>query len=103
MFALFDHLVVFSREGTIMYQGSPRALQSSFARVGLRWPLYSNMSDFLLEVASGDFGFDSVRQLAHYTKESNRYRIGEETNEVSAISLQEAVKRSYQISVVNNR
>lgn len=92
MFELFDNLVVLSREGTIMYQGSPADLPQTLLLVGLQAPLYSNISDFLLEVASGDFGRQTLHLLAHYNSEYNQMRIAEDLNEVEATSLQEAVR-----------
>jgi len=94
LFNLFDNLLILSKEGTIIYEGSPDKLASTLSLVGLQCPPYTNISDFLLEVASGDFGRQSLHQLAHYNKEYNRSRIsGEDLNEVEMHSLQEAVKK----------
>ena len=81
-----------------MYQGSPGDLAQTLLLVGLRAPIYSNISDFLLEVASGDFGRQSLHLLTHYNSEYNKTRIDEEFNEVEFTSLQEAMKRANSIN-----
>ena len=81
-----------------MYQGSPQDLPQTLSLVGLSCPMYTNISDYLLEVASGEFGRQSLHLLAHYNTEYNRIRIAEDLNEVETTSLQEAVKRSNQIN-----
>lgn len=96
MFQLFDNLIILSREATIMYQGSPDELPQTLSLVGLSCPMYTNVSDFVLEVASGDYGRQTLHLLSHYGTEYNRTRIAEDINEVDCTSLQEAVKRADQ-------
>lgn len=94
IFELFDQVIILSCEGTIIYQGHPEDLSSTLQLVGLSCPMYTSLSDFVLEVASGDFGRQCLHLLTHYNKEYNRSRLTEDFNEVEMNSLQEAVKRA---------
>lgn len=56
------------------------------------------MSDYILEVASGDMGKQCVQLLKHYNKESCRNKIPEDVNEFELTSLQEAIKRGDRVN-----
>lgn len=93
MFDLFDNLIVLSRHGSIIYQGSPSDLRLTLQLVGLTIPMYSNTLDFMLEVANGDYGEDSVRTLTGYNVDynANRFAGEQDHNEVELCSLSEAI------------
>lgn len=97
MIELFDNLIVLSTEGTIIYQGSPFDIPQTLALVGLNIPKFYNMSDFLLEVASGDFGRQSLHLLVHYNKENQRNMYSEDLDVSKMCSLREAIKKANQV------
>ncbi|CAG9829456.1 unnamed protein product [Diabrotica balteata] len=67
IFNMFDHLYVVS-SGKCIYQGSPDNLLPYFEDFNLICPTQHNPADFLLEVASGDYG-DFTNALS--TKSNN--------------------------------
>ncbi|KAF7494236.1 ATP-binding cassette sub-family G member 1 [Sarcoptes scabiei] len=95
IFSLFDNLIVLSNEGTIIFQGPPSNLTQTLQLVGLTCPMYTSISDFILEVSSGDFGRQSLHLLAHYHNEYNRNRLDEDYNEFEMVSLKEAIKNAH--------
>ena len=78
-----------------MFQGRPNDLTLILQKVSLQCPMYTSISDFILEVASGDFGRKSLQTLSHYNHEMNKDRFSDDFNEVEMNSLREAVKRSH--------
>ncbi|OTF77390.1 hypothetical protein BLA29_003847 [Euroglyphus maynei] len=95
IFALFDNLIILSREGSILFQGHPNNLAQILENIGLQCPMYTSLSDYILEVASGDFGKKSLQTLSHYNREMNKNRFTDDFNEVEMNSLREAVKRAH--------
>lgn len=98
LFKLFDNLVVFSREAEIIYQGNPNDLLKLLLKFGLRCPTFYNISDFLLEVASGDFGIQPVRKLVAHHKKHLTSQVSDELSEVEVTSLQEAAKKANKVN-----
>lgn len=90
---LFDTLIVLARDGSIIYQGSPADLPHTLRLAGLSCPLYSSLADYILEVASGDFGPQSVALLRRLNLDSNRARLSDDCVELELTGLREAVKR----------
>ncbi|XP_063709394.1 ABC transporter G family member 2-like [Culicoides brevitarsis] len=55
-FEKFDHLFAVA-EGSCIYAGSPHNLVPFLSEAGLKCPSYYNPSDYLLEIATNDYGF----------------------------------------------
>lgn len=65
LFQLFDRLYVLA-EGSCIYSGSANDMVTHLNANGLQCPPYYNPADFLIEVASGDYG-DVKDSLVDYT------------------------------------
>lgn len=60
LFGIFDHLYVLA-SGNCIYQGSTKNLVPFLSESGLQCPESYNPSDFLMEIASGDYGFENKK------------------------------------------
>ncbi|XP_074597200.1 ATP-binding cassette sub-family G member 1-like [Brevipalpus obovatus] len=70
---IFHQMYVLSSDGRCLYHGSPKSLLNHLAKHDLNCPQFHNPADFIIEVASGDYGLEPVNQLAIY--ESNRQMV----------------------------
>ncbi|GLV33101.1 uncharacterized protein CBL_10448 [Carabus blaptoides fortunei] len=55
VFAQFDHVYILS-EGLCVYQGAGSDIVPFLDEVGLQCPIYYNPTDFIIDVASGEYG-----------------------------------------------
>ncbi|CAK1549452.1 unnamed protein product [Leptosia nina] len=62
LFALFDHVYVLAA-GNCLYQGTTRNLVSYLDEAGIPCPIYHNPADYVIEVASGEYGDDKIEIL----------------------------------------
>lgn len=60
----FDKIYVLSSDGRCIYQGLPSRLLTHLTKFNLLCPQFHNPADFIIEIASGDYGSDSINILA---------------------------------------
>lgn len=60
----FDKIYVLSFDGRCIFQGSPSILLEFLSIFNLECPSYHNPADFIIEIASGDYGLESINRLA---------------------------------------
>lgn len=59
----FSHLYILSKDGQLIFNGTTDQLLSHFSSLGLNCPPYHNPADFVIEIASGDFGDQKITTL----------------------------------------
>lgn len=64
VFSLFHKIYCLSSIGKCIYEGPPQQLLDHFSRFGLEVPNFSNPADVLIEVASGEYGMEYLRNMA---------------------------------------
>lgn len=64
LFNAFDFAYVMSKKGTCIYQGRPENVTTYLSKFDLNCPPYHNPADYVIEVASLDYGEDAVIKLA---------------------------------------
>lgn len=89
LFHMFDHLYAIA-EGRCIYQGSSKNLLSFLSEIDFKCPESFNPSDFLVEIANGDYGLQNQRltdKIKNGLNESYRKQLEGQTVEQFAISL----------------
>ncbi|XP_053201356.1 ATP-binding cassette sub-family G member 1-like [Panonychus citri] len=75
---IFHQMYVLSSDGRCLYQGSPTSLLSHLSRHDLTCPQFHNPADFIIEVASGDYGLEPINKLALYESTKQMTLINDE-------------------------
>lgn len=70
LFNMFDHLYLLA-DGQCIYRGPMTALLPYLKSINLECPLYNNPADYVMEVASGEYGDDKVQILVQSVKTGN--------------------------------
>ncbi|KAJ6224819.1 hypothetical protein RDWZM_003364 [Blomia tropicalis] len=65
----FDQLYIISYNGQCIYNGPTKALVDTLSNFGLHCPQYHNPADFVVEIATGDFGNECIDLLAEQFKQ----------------------------------
>lgn len=74
LFEMFDHLYALA-DGSCIYQGSVRSLIPFLSEIGLACPESYNPSDFLMEIANGDYGEQNQKLTEKISNGTNeKYR-----------------------------
>ena len=77
VFSMFKKVIFLSVTGRCIYEGSPTDLIAHLSSVGLVCPAFNNPADYMLEVASGDYGIEYIRKLADATTEKSYEKLEE--------------------------
>lgn len=93
LFKLFDHLYALA-DGRCIYQGSSENLIPFLSEVDLKCPASFNPSDFLMEIASGDYGDQNVRLTAKIKNGVNEDYRKEHENIIEEMSLEESSSKN---------
>ena len=70
----FTHVYILSANGDCIYNGPTSNLLTHFSTLGLNCPTFHNPADFVIEVASGDFGPNIIEVLAKSVENAGRVR-----------------------------
>jgi hypothetical protein len=93
IFNLFNNVIVMSNEGNCIYQGPPEQLVSTLSLVGLEMPNFYNPADYVIEVASGELGKQSLHSLTNYNKAFNKLKFSN-SSYLESKPLKEAIERN---------
>lgn len=92
LFNMFDHLYALA-DGCCIYQGSSRNLITFLDEINLKCPETFNPSDFLMEIANGDYGPQNERLIEKIENGINENyrrqeisRAGDERDELSVLN-----------------
>jgi ATP-binding cassette subfamily G (WHITE) protein 1 len=70
----FDNLYIVSFNGQCIYNGPTSQLLDELSKFNLQCPQYHNPADFVIEVASGDYGLETIESLAKHYKSICEYQ-----------------------------
>ena len=71
LFNLFSSVYIMSYDGQCIYQGLPQSMIGYLGQYGLICPDFSNPSDFVLEIASKEYGIEKVMMLSSVMRNKN--------------------------------
>lgn len=83
VFNMFKKVIVLSVTGRCIYEGSPANLIAHLSSVGLVCPAFNNPADYVLEVASGDYGIEYLHKLADATTQKSMEKLEDSMTIVS--------------------
>lgn len=93
LFHSFHHLYILGVTGQCLYIGSPKKMLETLLKIGIPCPPFTNPADFIIEVASADYGFQWIDKLAEQAKE-----VSVPNEAVRAISLTSLQPRHNNVS-----
>ncbi|XP_050674125.1 ATP-binding cassette subfamily G member 4 [Leptidea sinapis] len=96
LFALFDHVYVLAA-GNCLYQGTTMNLVPYLEEAGIPCPIYHNPADYVIELASGEYGDDKIELLT--TKAENGKALSWFEDQES-IPTMESLRKQYPLSVM---
>ena len=64
LLAFFNNLYIISTTGQCIYQGCTEAFLTKLKTMNMQCPTFYNPADFFIEIASGDYGLDTIKTLA---------------------------------------
>jgi PREDICTED: similar to ATP-binding cassette, sub-family G (WHITE), member 1 len=67
----FEYLYILTKHGHCLYQGFASDLVSHFVNLGLKCPQFHNPADFVIEIASGEYGQTQLQTICD--KERSRH------------------------------
>ncbi|XP_074600416.1 ATP-binding cassette sub-family G member 4-like [Brevipalpus obovatus] len=59
----FHQLYLLSRDGQCIYRGPSDKLVETLSKVGLKCPNFHNPADYVIEIATGEYGVESIMKL----------------------------------------
>lgn len=76
VFNMFQKVFFLSTTGRCIYEGPPGDLVPMLSSVGLVCPAFNNPADYMLEIASGEYGIEYIHKLADATdaRKNNDHR-----------------------------
>ncbi|XP_049867817.1 ATP-binding cassette sub-family G member 1 [Pectinophora gossypiella] len=96
LFALFDHVYVLAA-GRCLYQGTTRNLVPYLDQAGIPCPIYHNPADYIIELASGEYGEDKLTLL---TTKAENGRALEWFEHPDSIPSMEGLRKQYPLSLL---
>ncbi|KAL7638768.1 UNVERIFIED_CONTAM: hypothetical protein RMT77_010301 [Armadillidium vulgare] len=100
LFEKFDYLYALA-DGQCIYRGAVRGLLPFLTVMGLECPSYHNPADFLLEVASGDYG-EYNHKLTTAVRNGKCDNLGPDDDKLSVRSKPHVLIKDDEDNIVNN-
>lgn len=98
----FDRIYVIAVNGQCLYDGPTDQLVPYFSKHGLACPTYHNPADFVVEIASNEYGIDSVTRLVALQRHRHDVRYNNVVDpEVEAELREFATPALQQVVVIN--
>ncbi|RWS11101.1 ATP-binding cassette sub-family G member 1-like protein [Dinothrombium tinctorium] len=82
VFNLFHKIYVVSVIGKCIYDGPPREVVEFLASFGLQCPQFYNPADYLIEIASGDYGHQCLSEIATFVSKIQLERETQKTTKI---------------------